>query len=161
MFEVNPGLTVWTAVIFLVLLWVLGRFAWKPLLRSLREREEGIRSSLDHAERARTEAAELLKQNEQNRARADEEHQAVVREARALAEKLKEEIVAKARQQAQRELESAKEEIARSVDAARLQLRGEVADLAVKIAEKLLNESIDEAKQKKVVDAFLKDLPRN
>ena len=161
MFEINPGLTVWTTVIFLVLLWVLGKFAWKPLLRSLQEREEGIRNSLEQADRARSEAAELLRQNELNRSRAEEEYRAIVREARSLAEKLQEDMVAKAKRQAQREVESAKEEIARNLDAAKQQLRGEAADLAVKIAEKLLNEAMDEAKQKKVIDGFLKQLPKN
>jgi F-type H+-transporting ATPase subunit b len=161
MFDINPGLTVWTTVVFLVLLWVLGKFAWKPLLRSLQEREEGIRISLEQADRARSEAAELLRQNELNRSRAEEEYRAIVREARSLAEKLKEDMVAKAKRQAQREVESAKEEIARNLDAARQQLRGEAADLAVKIAEKLLNEAMDEAKQKNVIDGFLKQLSKN
>ena len=161
MFDINPGLTVWTIVTFILLAFVLGKYAWKPLLKSLHDREDAIRDALDQSEKARAEAAELLKQNEKNMARADEEYQKALREGKALAEKLKEEIVTKARQQAQQELQHAKEEIQRDIEAAKLQLRNEVADLAIKAAEKILDENLDPAKQKKLVDSVLNQLPKN
>ena len=158
MFDINPGLIVWTVVTFVLLLVVLGRFAWKPLLQSLNEREDKIRSALEQSEKARAEAAELLKQNERNMARADEEYQNAIREGKALAEKMKDEIVNKAKQQAQRELQMAKEEIQRDIDAAKQQLRAEVADLAITAAEKILDESLDQQKNKKLVDNFLNQI---
>lgn len=161
MFDINPGLTVWTIVTFILLAFVLGKYAWKPLLKSLHDREDAIRDALDQSEKARAEAAELLKQNEKNMARADEEYQKALREGKALAEKLKEEIVTKARQQAQQELQHAKEEIQRDIEAAKQQLRTEVADLAIKAAEKILDENLDAAKQKKLVDSVLNQLPKN
>jgi len=161
MFDINPGLMVWTIVTFILLAFVLGKYAWKPLLKSLHDREDAIRDALDQSEKARAEAAELLKQNEKNMARADEEYQKALREGKALAEKLKEEIVTKARQQAQQELQHAKEEIQRDIEAAKLQLRNEVADLAIKAAEKILDENLDPAKQKKLVDSVLNQLPKN
>ena len=105
------------------------------------------------------EASELLKQNEVNRSRAEEEYQKIVRDARAMAEKMKDEIVAKARQQAQREIDVAKDEIGRDLESAKQELRGEVADLAVRIAEKILDESIDRAKHTRIIDDYLKSLP--
>ncbi|MEX0736435.1 MAG: F0F1 ATP synthase subunit B, partial [Bacteroidota bacterium] len=111
MFDINPGLTIWTIVTFVLLAFVLGKYAWKPLLKSLHDREDAIRDALDQSEKARAEAAELLKQNEKNMAKADEEYQKAMREAKALGEKLKEEIMTRARQQAQQELQHAKEEI--------------------------------------------------
>lgn len=161
MFDINPGLSIWTIVTFLLLVVVLGKYAWKPLLKNLQDREDKIRQSLEHAERARSEAAELLKQNEKNMAKAEEEYQNVLREGKALAEKLKEEIVAKAHQQAQRELQNAKEEIRRDIDVAKQQLRSEVADLAVQAAGKILDESLDAPRHKKIVDSFLNQLPKN
>ncbi len=161
MFDINPGLMVWTIVTFILLAFVLGKYAWKPLLKSLHDREDAIRDALDQSEKARAEAAELLKQNEKNMARADEEYQKALREGKALAEKLKEEIVTKARQQAQQELQHAKEEIQRDIEAAKQQLRTEVADLAIKAAEKILDENLDAAKQKKLVDSVLNQLPKN
>ncbi len=161
MFDINPGLSIWTTVVFVLLVMVLGKYAWKPLLKTLQEREKSIRDSLGQAERARMEAAELLKQNERNMARAEEEYQKVVREAKVLGEKMKDEIVTKARQQAQHELQSAKDEIQRDVEAAKQQLRSEVADLAVKAAGKILDETLDPAKHKKLVDNVLNQLPKN
>jgi F-type H+-transporting ATPase subunit b len=161
MFDINPGLMVWTVVTFVVLVLVLSKFAWKPLLKSLKDREDTIRQALDSAEKARAESAQLLKRNEENLAKAEEEYRKILREGKALAEKLKEEIVAKAHQQAQRELQQAKEEIHRDIDAAKQQLRGEVADLAIQAAGKILDETMDTQKHKKIVDKFLSQLPSN
>ncbi len=161
MFDINPGLMVWTVITFVLLAMVLSKYAWKPLLQALNEREGKIRDSLDRAEQARSEAAELLKQNEKNLARAEEEYQKVIREGKALAEKLKDEIVNKAQQQAQRHLQQAKDEIQRDIEAAKQQLRSEVADLAVQAAGKILDETLDAQKHKKVVDNVLNQLPKN
>ncbi|MEX0602962.1 MAG: F0F1 ATP synthase subunit B [Bacteroidota bacterium] len=161
MFDINPGLSLWTTVTFVLLVFVLGKFAWKPILGSLQEREQKIRDSLAKAEQARGEAAELMKQNERNMQKAEEEYQRIVREARGLGEKMKEEIVAKAHQQARRDLQNAKEEIRRELDAARQQLRSEVADLAIQAAGKILDESMDAGKNRKIVDTFLNQLPKN
>jgi len=158
MFDINPGLSIWTTVVFVLLVLVLGKFAWKPLLKTLQDREDKIRDSLEQAERARAEAAELLKQNERNLARAEEEYQKIIRDAKALGEKVKEDVVGKAHQQAQHELQAAKEEIKRDIEAAKQQLRGEVADLAIKAAEKILDETLDAAKHKKIVDNALNQL---
>jgi F-type H+-transporting ATPase subunit b len=161
MFEINPGLIVWTLITFVVLLSVMKKFAWKPILKMLEEREGKIRTALEEADRARTEAAEMLKQNEKNLARAEEEYRKVIREGKAFAEKLKEDIVTKARQQAQQELKLATEEIQRNVDAAKLQLRAEVADLAIKATEKILEETLDEKRQKQLIDSVMNQLPKN
>jgi F-type H+-transporting ATPase subunit b len=161
MFDINPGLMVWTVATFVVLLFVLSKFAWKPLLQSLKDREDTIRRALEMAEKARADAAELLKQNERNLAKAEEEYRKIIREGKAFSEKLKEEIVAKAHQQAQREIQQAKEEIQRDVDAAKQQLRAEVADLAVLAAGKILDETMDAQKHKKIVDNFLNQLPNS
>ncbi len=161
MLEINPGLILWTIVTFVCLAAVLAKFAWKPMLKALSDREEKIRSALEDADRARIEAAELIKQNEKNLARAEEEYQRIVREGKALSEKMKQEIVLKARQQAQHEIKVANEEIQRNLESARQQLRADVADLAIKAAEKILEETLDEKRQKKIVDAFIDRLPKN
>ena len=161
LFDTNPGLIIWTIISFLVLLIVLAKFAWKPILKMLGDREGQIRTALEQAERARTEAAEMIKQNEKNLARAEEEYQKMIREGKAVAEKIKDEIVVKAKQQAQQELKQAAEEIQRNVEAAKLQLRSEVADLAIQATEKILEETLDENKQKKLTDSVINNLPKN
>lgn len=161
MFEINPGLMIWTVISFVCLAIVLAKFAWKPMLKILNEREGKIRNALEEAGLARTEAAALLKQNEKNLAQAEEEYQRMIREGKALAEKMKEEIVTKAKQQAQVELALANEELKRNIEAAKHQLQVEVADLAIKVAEKILNETLDEKKQKKLMDTFISQFPKN
>ena len=161
MFEINPGLIVWTTISFVLLLAVLSKFAWKPILKMLDEREDQIRSALEQADKARAEAAEMMKQNEKNMARAEEEYQKMIREGKALAEKMKEEIVAKAKQQAQQELKLAADEIQRNVESVKQQLRAEVADLAIKATEKILEESLDEKKRQKLTDSVINQLPKN
>jgi F-type H+-transporting ATPase subunit b len=161
LFDINPGLILWTIISFLVLSILLAKFAWKPILKVLGDREDSIRSALEEAQQARAQAAEMIKQNEKNLARAEEEYQKMIREGRAFAEKLKEEIVAKAKLQAQLELQQASDEIQRSVEAAKLQLRTEVADLAIKATEKILEETLDEKRQRKLVDSVLHQLPKN
>ncbi len=161
MLEINPGLIIWTILSFLILVAVLSKYAWKPIIQALSEREGKIRSALEQADKARAEASELLKKNEENMARAEEEYQKMMRESKVMADKVKEEILGKAREQAQQELDRASEEIRRNVESARQQLRAEVADLAIKAAEKILDETLDAQKQKKIVDSFLQQLPKN
>jgi F-type H+-transporting ATPase subunit b len=161
MLEINPGLVLWTIISFIILVGILGKYAWKPIISALAEREDKIRSALEQADRARSEAADLLKKNAEAVARAEQEYQKMLREGKDMAEKVKEEIVGKARQQAQQEIQRASEEIQRSVDSARHQLRTEVADLAIKAAEKILDESLDAQRQKKMINAFLDQLPKN
>jgi F-type H+-transporting ATPase subunit b len=161
LFDPNFGLIVWTIVAFVIFATVLAKFAWKPILKALNEREEKIRGALEQADKARAEAAAMLKQNEQNIARAEQEYQRVIQEGKALAEKMKDEIVAKAKQQAQQELDRAQDELKRNVDEARQTLRTEIADLAIRAAEKILDETLDEKKQKKLVDKFIDQLPKN
>jgi F-type H+-transporting ATPase subunit b len=161
LFDTNPGLIVWTIISFLVLLIILAKYAWNPILKVLGDREDQIRTALEQAERARTEAAEMMKQNEKNLARAEEEYQKMIREGKAFAEKIKDEILVKAKQQAQQELKQAADEIQRNVEAAKLQLRSEVANLAIQATEKILEETLDETKRKKLTDSVINKLPKN
>lgn len=161
LFDTNPGLIIWTIISFLILLIVLAKIAWNPILKMLGDREGQIRNALEQADRARTEAAEMIKQNEKNLARAEEEYQKMIRDGKAFAEKMKDEIVVKAKQQAQQELKQAAEEIQRNVEAAKLQLRSEVADLAIQATEKILGETLDENRQKKLADSVINTLPKN
>ena len=161
MLEVNPGLILWTIVTFILLVFILGRVGWKPLMKALQDREQGIRDALQKAEEARRESERLLAENKAAMAKANEETSRVLKEGRELAEQMKGEIVAKAREGAKTLMEQAKEDIQREKETALLQLKNEVADLAVNVAEKIIDESLDEAKRKKLVDSTLQSLPKN
>jgi F-type H+-transporting ATPase subunit b len=161
MLDPNPGLIVWTVITFVALLVVLRKFAWKPLLKALHDRETSIRGTLEHAESAKAEAERILEENRRVLAKAGEESQKILGEGRALGEKLKQEIVDQANQQSRRMVDQARLEIERDKDAAIAQLRGEVAALAIQAAGKILNESLDEKKHRTLIDESLSRLPKN
>jgi len=158
MLDINPGLILWTIITFIIVALILRAVAWKPLLAALTAREEKIRSSLQHAEDAHREAERLLEMNRQQLAAAEEQSQRIIREGRNLGERLKAEIMEKANASSRHMIEQAKEEIKREKEAALVQLRGEVADLAIAAAGKILDANLDTAKQRQLVDAAIKDL---
>jgi F-type H+-transporting ATPase subunit b len=161
MLNPNPGLIIWTIITFIFLLLLLKKFAWKPLLEALQRREELVRGSIKRAEMAKQEAEQLLEENRKLLERAGQEGLRILNENRAYAEKLKDEIIDKANQQSRRMVEQAKQEIERDKEAALVQLRNEVANLAILAAGKILDETLDENKQRKLVDTYLKGLPKN
>lgn len=161
MLDPNPGLIIWTIITFAALVVILGKFAWKPLVESLQQRERTVRESLERADHAKQEAERILEENRKQFSRAEAEAQRILNEGRAFGEKLKEELMEKANQQSRRMIEQAKQEIERDKESALAQLRNEVASLAIQAAEKILDENLDESRQRKIVDAYLKNLPKN
>jgi F-type H+-transporting ATPase subunit b len=161
MLEINPGLMIWTIVTFLILLVLLKKFAWAPLVSALQKREEHIRLSIDQAEAKLEEARQISEENKRQLAKAEEQSQKLMKEGRDLGEKIKNEIMEKAHQQSRHTIEQAKLEIEREREAALLQLRSEVASLAITAAGKILDETLDADKHKKVVDSFLNEMPKN
>lgn len=158
MLDINPGLILWTIITFVIVVLILRAVAWKPLLGALTAREEQIRSSLQHAEQAQQEAQRLLEENRKQLAAAEEQSQRIIREGRSLGERLKAEIIEKANTSSRHMIDQAKDEIKREKEAALVQLRGEVADLAITAAGKILDANLDTAKQRQLVDAAIKDL---
>jgi len=161
MLDVNPGLIVWTIVTFVLLVIVLRVYAWKPLLSALQQREEHVRSSLERAEQARAEAERILEDNRKQLANAGAEASRILAEGRSLGEKLKNELLEQANRQSRKMIDQAKQEIDREKDAALEKLRSEVASLAIGAAEKILDETLDENRHRKIVDGYLRDLPKN
>lgn len=158
MLEVNPGVAVWTIITFLILVVVLKKVAWKPIIEALDKREESIRTALEDAQRAREEAERLMEESRRNLARAEEEVQKIIYEGRETAERIRAEILEKARKEADTMIERAKEEIERHREQAMLQLRAQVADLAIQIASKLISETLTDQKHKKLVEKYLQEI---
>ncbi|MDP2207919.1 MAG: F0F1 ATP synthase subunit B [Bacteroidota bacterium] len=161
MLDINPGLIIWTIVTFLILMFLLTKLAWKPLLSALEKREEHIRSSIDRAEKAARDAEHQAAENKKHIANAEVKASKLLKEGHELGEKLKAEIVEKAHHHARHMVESAKLEIEREKEAALLKLRSEVADLAIIAAKKIIGETLDVEKHRKVVDSYLDELPKN
>lgn len=161
MLEINPGLVIWTIVSFVLLMVILGKYAWKPILQILHAREQEISDALKKADEAKKDAERMMQENKIAMEKASNETSRLIAEGRAMAEQLKNDIVAKANEGAKKMLNQAKDEIAREKDSAMAQLRTEVAELSISVAEKILDESLDTDKQKKMVDKVLKQLQNN
>jgi len=158
MLEINPGLTIWTFIIFLLLLAILGKTVWKPLIASLKTRENAIADALSRAEQARADAERLIAENKLERQRAEEEVQKALKEGRAYAEQMRRDLVEKAKGEADRMLSQARAEIERDTQKALVQLRNEVADLAIIATSKLLDENMNEERHRRVVSKMIEDL---
>ena len=157
----NPGLIFWTAITFVIVLLILKKIAWGPILTALEEREKGIQSSIDRAHQAKDESEAILRKNKELLAKADAESDRIIREGKDFAEKLRADISQKAQAEAQKMISSAKEEIEQEKRRALDVLRNEVADLAVKGAEKIIKTTLDADIQKRIVDSMIQDLSSN
>ena len=160
MVEINPGLTIWTFIIFIILLALLAKMGWKPLLASVKSREQAIADSLQRAEQARADAERMIAANQRERARAEEETQIALREGREYAERMRADLVAKAEEESKHMLEQARAQIGRDTQAAIAQLRAEAADLAITATGKLLDENLNDDRHRAVVKKMIADLPQ-
>lgn len=159
--DVNPGVVFWTVVTFIVLLLVLKKFAWKPLLGALEERENSIKDSLEAAERAMQKAKKVTQENEAALREAELMAQQVRREAIEEAELIRAERIEKAKDEADQLLEHARNTIEQEKKRALLELRDEVAKLAIQAASAIIDTELDAEKNKKLIDKFIKELPNN
>jgi F-type H+-transporting ATPase subunit b len=158
----DPGLFIWTIVTFLVLLALLAKFAWRPLLQALESRQESIRKSLDDAQKAKqelerlhVESAEIIRQS---RVEAD----AIVSQSRSDAERLREEMKQKARAEADAIVKNAERQIQLETGRALQQIRREAVDLSVMIASKLIQRNLTKEDNEKLIDEALQQVePRH
>ncbi|HKQ62328.1 MAG TPA: F0F1 ATP synthase subunit B [Candidatus Polarisedimenticolaceae bacterium] len=154
------GTIFWTLLTFLLMVILLGRFAWKPLLGALDARERSVRDGLDGAKRARDEAEALLQQQRQLVAEARRERAEALDKGRRDGETLKTEILAQARAQREQLLKQTESQVEALLRQGRLELRGATAELAIRAAEKLLGQRLDDAAHRRLVDEHLADLER-
>jgi len=158
MLEINSGLILWTILTFVIVLIILRKAAWKPLLGALAAREESIRASLREAADARAQAARLLEENKRQLAQAEEQSRRIIMEGRDMGDRLKGEILEKANATTRVMIEQAKEEIRREKDAALTQLRSEATDLVIAAAGKILDANLDTPKQRQLADAAIREI---
>jgi F-type H+-transporting ATPase subunit b len=159
--DINPGLTLWTGITFLVLLVVLGKFAWGPIVRMLAERESTIRDAINSAKKERAEAERLLAEQKQALATAQREAAELARRNQQDAEALRQELAARARKEADELVNTARQQIAEEISKARAELKAQVADLAIDAAGRLVKASLDEKSQRKLVEEYIAQLPAN
>ena len=159
--DVNPGLIIWTIVTFLILLFILKKVAWKPILSALDQREKDIKDSLEKAEKAKEDAQKILDENQATLAKAEEESKKIIEQSRSYAENLKEQMLKESKEQAKKIVEDAADEIDRRKDSAFEELKDQVAKIAVNAAEKIMKQNLDADKNKHIVDSYLKDVMKN
>jgi F-type H+-transporting ATPase subunit b len=149
---------IWGAISFFVLLFVVIKLVWPSIDEAYRNRSTNIEGKLKEAERQRAEAEELLEEYRGKLAAAQEETQRMLEEARATAERLRRELRGKAEAEAERELERARQAIRSERDQAMRDLRREVGSLAVDLAARVVDNSLDHDRQLQLIDRYIQDL---
>jgi len=158
----GTGLLFWQVVIFVALVILLAKFAWKPILSSLKEREESIQTALDQAEKAKLEMASLKSDNEKLLKEAREERDKILRDARAAGNRLHEEAQASAKKIGDKMIDDAKSIINTEKQAALRDVKAQVALFSLEIAEKLIKKNLsDDKSQKELTETLIKDLKLN
>jgi F-type H+-transporting ATPase subunit b len=140
--QLDPGLYVWTILTFLLLFFLLTKFAWKPLLKALSEREEKIRSSLEKADEAQQKLERLSAEGEEIIGKARAEAQSIVSDGKVAAERVRDEIETKAKEKANTIVARAEKQITAEKEQAISDIRGEVAALSIQVAEKLIRKNL-------------------
>ena len=158
--DVRPGLIFWTLVTFFLVALLLRRVAWGPILRVVDEREKAIAASIESAKRERAAAERLLAEQKDAFQKARTEAAEMMRQNAEDVEKLRKELVAKARAEAEAQKTDALREIQNEKSKAVNEVKNVAADLAVQIAERLLGEQLDASKQKELANRYLADISR-
>jgi F-type H+-transporting ATPase subunit b len=156
--QLDPGLFIWTIVTFLVLLTLLAKFAWGPLLQALDTRQNAIRKSLDDAQQARQELERLNQESAQIIRQARVDAEGIVTKSRADAERLREEMKQKARAEADGIVKNAERQIQLETQRALQQIRHEAIDLSVQIASKLLQRNLTKEDNERLIEDALKQV---
>lgn len=161
---VSPGigLIFWMTIAFGLLLYILGKFVWPPVMRALYDREQAIEQALHEADKARKEMEDLRFSNEQLLHEAKAERDALMRDARKVRETIIDEARVKANEEANRILENATERIHFEKMAAITDLKNQIANLSIEIAEKVLGQELsDPLKDKAIVQKSISDITLN
>jgi len=156
------GLIFWTAVVFILLVILLKKFAWKPILTAIDKRNESIENALKAAEKAKEDIENLTADNERILNEAKLERDALLKEAREIKDKVIAEAKDKAKIEAEKILVSAKEQITNEKMAAITELKNQVAELSIEIAEKIIKSELQDLnKQKELVTSAISDKDLN
>jgi len=161
LFDINTGLSTWTLLVFAGLVFLLGKYAWGPILEAVDAREKGIQSALDEAAERNAEAATLLAEHKEQLADARRQANELIAEGKAVGESVRKDIEEKARAEGLVIVERARAEIERERDAALDALRKESVELALAAASRLMQENLDQDKDRQLVERYLSEMSGN
>ena len=156
--QLDPGLFIWTILTFLALLFLLAKFAWKPLLAALEDRENKIKNSLEDAEKAKAELERINVKSEEIIAKARSEAQSIRVEAKAATERIKADLMAKAEEDSKKIRDEAEKHIHVEKDKAINEIRQEVVDLSLAVAEKVIKKNLSKEDNQGLIKDSLKNL---
>lgn len=160
----NPGigLLFWMSLSFGIVFFILKKFAWKPILNALKEREQSIDSALKSADKAKAEMAEMQADNQRIMKEAQHEKDQLLKEAKEIKNKIISDAKSEASEEARKLIEDAKKAIENEKATALNEIKKQVADLSISIAEKVLEKELsDKNNQEKMVDDMLSNLKLN
>jgi F-type H+-transporting ATPase subunit b len=156
--QVDPGLYIWTIVTFVVLLLLLAKFAWRPLLEALERRQEAIRKSLDEARQAKQELGRLHEESARILAQARAEADAIISRTRADAVRAGEELKQKARADAENIVKHAEREIQLETSRALQKVRQEAVDISIDIASKIIQRNLSREDNERLIAETLQEI---
>ena len=156
---IRVNLMLWTLVIFLILFWLVKRFAFPAILDAVESRERALQEALDSAKRDREEAQRLLDEHRRRIEEARGEAQKLIADGRAVAEKMRADLIEQTHQEQQAMLERARREIETEKERAVAQLRREAVNLAIAGASKVIEQNLDNSRNRQLVESFLSSLP--
>lgn len=158
--EIDWGIVITQIIGFLIALWILKAFAWKPLLKMLDDRRNKIAGDIDDAEKIKIEADDLLEAYKGKLRDIDNEARAKIQEAISEGTRIASEIREQARDESRQVLAKSREELSRDVAKARVQLRDDIISMALGAAEKVISAKLDEEEHKRILEDFLKEVDR-
>ncbi len=155
MFKPEPGLIIWTLVSFFILLILLKKVAFPPILKGMKKREETIKQQLEEAQKTKKEAENLLGDYKRQLAEARSEAQKIINEGKSLGENMRKEIVQKAQEESNQIVKRAQEEIELQKQKAILELQEKIADLSIMAATKIINKSLNTEDNRRLVEEYV------
>lgn len=156
--EPNFGVMAWTLIIFLILMFVLSKFAFKPLFAAVEAREKALEDAIAGAKRDRAEAEQLMSQQRAQLEAARTEAQSIIAGSRAISEKMRSDLLAQTKEQQSEMIEQARRAIESEKVAAIASLRKEAVDLAIAGASRVIEKNLDSAGNRQIVESFLSSL---
>lgn len=159
--RVEPGLLLWTIISFVILLLILWKTAWRPIIDVLDSRAEKVRSDIENAEYNRIESEKLLSEHKELIDQAKSESEKIIAEGKSFAEKMKNDILKDAKEEANEVLEKAKREIEIARENAFSEIKEEIIDISTEIASKIIAKSLDPKDQERLVKSNLARLRIN
>jgi len=157
----NPGFAIWVAITLILFVWLMNKYAVPPIMNALEEREKKIKDSLESADKALAKAEKISEENKKALREAEAKAQKLMKEAKEEAELIRAERIAKAKKEAEQLIEDARSSIEQEKKQALVELRDEVAKLAIESASRIIDAELDEKKNNKLVKNFIDDISKN